>query len=289
MIATSGRGTVIAASDRGTVVAVAYRGTVVAVTYRGTVVAVAVTWSGSRTSSGTMMAVTCRRSRVVEVVTGVETGTPVIMASTETHIHCGAMHEHPATSITAVDGERPATGSPYERTVEIGACHKAVELPGTEHEAQVAVAHLPPGSEHIGAVVDVEQVVEVDFIHSLILLVGQTKFICHFVAEKQRLVASGIVCHCVGRDGYRHHHCHKHHLLHNCNILMVIIRCFLCAKVAQTECRVKHACYAEVQPTFALLCAKVVQTECRVKHACYAEVQPTFALLCAKVAQTECL
>ena len=105
----------------------------------------------------------------VEVVSGIVACAPAAMATLEGHEHCGTVEEHPSDTVAGVDGEGPATSAPYDGTVEPLTGHEAVVLPCAEDIAQVAVPDFPPKSEHVGAGVDVEQVVEVDLIHCLIL------------------------------------------------------------------------------------------------------------------------
>ena len=127
----------IAVTDRGAVMTIA-------MTYRGTMMA------GTVTCRGTVMAGACWRSRVVEVMMGVEACPPMVVSTTVAHEHGRAVHEHPVVMVTTVDGEGPAPSIPNKRTVEVGACQVAVVLHRAEHEAQVAVAQIPPGSEHVG-------------------------------------------------------------------------------------------------------------------------------------------
>ena len=101
------------------------------------------------------------RVGLVEVVSGIEAAASMAVAAFEGHEDCGTVEEHPSDTIAGVDGERPATGAPDDGTVEPLAGHEAVVLPGAEHIAQVAVADFPPKSEHVGAGIYVEQVVEV--------------------------------------------------------------------------------------------------------------------------------
>ncbi len=105
----------------------------------------------------------------VEVVSGIVACAPAAMATLEGHEHCGTVEEHPSDTVAGVDGEGPAASAPDDGTVEPLTGHEAVVLPGAEYEAQVAVAYFPPESEHVGAGIYVEQVVEVDLIHCLIL------------------------------------------------------------------------------------------------------------------------
>ena len=168
-----------------------------------------------------MVAMALVRVGLVEVVSGIEAPTSMAMATLEGHEHCGTVEEHPSDTVAGVDGERPATSAPDDGTVEPLTGHEAVVLPGAEHIAQVAVAHLPPEAEHVGAGIYVEQVVEVDLIHCLILCCCQSELVGHLVRKIKGLVACGVVRHCCGGDGYRHHHHQGHHLLHVFYVLMV--------------------------------------------------------------------
>ena len=116
-----------------------------------------------------MVAMALGRVGLVEVVVGIETAASMAVATLEGHEHCRTMVEHPSDTIACVDGEGPATSAPDDGTVEPLTGHEAVVLPGAEHKAQVAVTNLPPEAEHVGAGIYIEQVVEVDLIHCLIL------------------------------------------------------------------------------------------------------------------------
>ena len=117
----------------------------------------------------------------VEVVSGIVACAPAAVATLEGHEHCGTVEEHPSDTVAGVDGEGPAASAPDDGTVEPLTGHEAVILPGAEHKAQVAVAYFPPESEHVGAGIYVEQVVEVDLIHCLILCCCQSEFVGHLV------------------------------------------------------------------------------------------------------------
>ena len=171
-----------AATHRGIDVAVARHGTVAAV-HRRVVVAVArvvpivVVPVVAPVSIVVVVAMSHRgivsmsfgRVGPVEVVSPVVAAASMAVATPEGYEHCGTMVEHPVHGVAVVDGESPATGTPGERAIEPSAGHVAVVLPGAEHEAQVAVAYFPPEAKHVGAGIYVEQVVEVDLIHCLIL------------------------------------------------------------------------------------------------------------------------
>ena len=121
------------------------------------------------------------RVGLVEVMSGIEAAASMVVATLESHEHCGTVEEHPSDTIAGVDAECPATSAPDDGTVEPLAGHEAVVLPGAEHKAQVAVTDFPPKSEHVGAGIYVEQVVEVNLIHCLILCCCQSELVGHLV------------------------------------------------------------------------------------------------------------
>ena len=168
-----------------------------------------------------MVAMALGRVGLVEVMSGIEAATSMAVATLEGHEHCRTMVEHPSDTVAGVDGEGCTGAGPDDGTVEPLAGHEAVVLPGAEHIAQVAVANFPPEAEHVGAGIYVEQVVEVDLIHCLILCCCQSELVGHLVCQEESLVACGVVRHCCGGDGYRHHHHQGHHLLHVFYVLMV--------------------------------------------------------------------
>ena len=74
-----------------------------------------------------------------------------------------------AMGIAGVDAEVPVASVPVEGTIEIGGCAQGFPLPRVEHVAQVEIATLPVGTEHIVAAGDAHQIVEVYFIDGLVL------------------------------------------------------------------------------------------------------------------------
>ena len=160
------------------------------------------------------------RGRCV-VVTGVEAGSPMAVSSTEIMESHWMTVEHQAAVVTVVDDQAPGAGTPCQRAIEVEAAHIAVELPCAEHHAEVAVAHIPPRAEQVVLSVHIEEVIEVDFVYSLILFFRQIELVGHLVAQKQSLFSGGFVWHCCGGDGYRHHHCHEHYLFHILSFFVV--------------------------------------------------------------------
>jgi hypothetical protein len=98
--------------------------------------------------------------------------------------------------ITGIDAEVPVTCLPVEGTVEVAGCDKGIPLPVEQNITQIEVATLPVDAKHIVAARHAHQIIEVDFITSL--------------------VAGLLETHCAGRDCYcQHRHQGHQHLLHN--------------------------------------------------------------------------
>jgi hypothetical protein len=126
--------------------------------------------------------------------------------------------------IASINAEVPETITPVEWTIEIGSCAECLPLPIQQNIAQVQVTTLPVVAIDIVITRHTHQVVEVDFIGSLILLVRQVQLVSHLVCQEQSLVACLFVAHCLARCCYRQH-CYQgyHHLLHITFILIVLL------------------------------------------------------------------
>ena len=79
--------------------------------------------------------------------------------------------------IAGIDAEVPVACLPVEGTVEIAGCNEGIPLPVEKDIAQIEVATLPIYTKYIVAARHTHQIVEVDFITSLILLVGEVELI----------------------------------------------------------------------------------------------------------------
>ena len=118
--------------------------------------------------------------------------------------------------IAGIDAEVPVACFPIEGTVEIAGSDKGIPLPFEKDITQIKVATLPIHAKHVVATCHTHQIIEVDFITSLILLVGEVELIGHLISQEQSLVAGLLETHCGGRDCYRQHRHQGHqHLLHN--------------------------------------------------------------------------
>ena len=170
---------------------------------------------------------------------GIVADVPAVVSTPVGYEDRGMVAEETSPVISSVDAVSPSASVPDDRTVEVVGSHIAVELCRREHHPQVAVAHAPPCTIDIGAGVDAHEVVEVDFIDSLILCFREAEFVGHLVAEEEGFVACLVVCHCAGRDGYRHHHCQSHHLFHIAFLLRFYLFSFSVAKVSRKDGRRK--------------------------------------------------
>ena len=165
-------------------------------------------------------------------------GTSVIVAASAVHVPAVATAiggievratevEVVTVRIAGVDGKVPVAGVPVERTVEVSGCAEEIPLPGVEDVAQVEVAALPVGTEHIVVAGHSHQVVEVNLVGGLVLCIGQIQLVGHLVGEEQSLVAGLLIAHCTCRHGSgQHHHQCEYHLFHNRKYLSVRHVCF---------------------------------------------------------------
>jgi hypothetical protein len=118
--------------------------------------------------------------------------------------------------IAGIDAEVPVACLPVEGTVEIAGCQEGIPLPVEKNITQIEVATLPIHAEHVVATCHTHQIVEIDFITSLILLVGEVELVCHFICQEQSLVAGLLKTHGGGRDcDCQHRHQGHQHLFHN--------------------------------------------------------------------------
>ena len=100
--------------------------------------------------------------------------------------------------IAGVHAEVPIASVPIEWTVEIGGITVHAILPVKQNVTQVQVAALPIEAVQVIVVVDAHQVVEVNFVCSLILVIGEVEFVCHLVRQEKGLPTCLVVTHGVG-------------------------------------------------------------------------------------------
>ncbi len=160
-------------------------------------------------------------ARTVEVTASFVEAAPVVhppaVASTIGDEEVGtAKVEIVAVWVAGIDAEVPVACIPEERAVEIGGCTEHVPLPGEQNIAEVQVAALPVGAEHIILAGDAHEVVEIYFVGCLVLSIAQVQLVGHLVGEEEGLVACLFVGHCICLYCYRQHgNQGKHHLLHS--------------------------------------------------------------------------
>ena len=145
----------------------------------------------------------------------IEVARLAIVTTPVAHEHRWTAPEEPAPVIVMIDMERYHSVEPRNGTEEIGQFHKTIVLPSAQHQTEVSVAAVPPDAEHIGMNVHTHQIVQINFIDSIILGIRQVQFVSHLIREEQSLLPCHSIAHCVGRDSHDHHHCHHHHLLHS--------------------------------------------------------------------------
>jgi len=105
--------------------------------------------------------------------------------------------EEVAVRITDIDAEMPETVTPRQWTEKIAGGTEGIPLPVQQDIAQVAVATLPVVAVNIVDTGHSHQVVEVDFVGSLILFVSEIQLIRHLVRQEQGFVSCLLVSHCL--------------------------------------------------------------------------------------------
>ena len=108
-------------------------------------------------------------------------------------VHLGAV------GVAAVDFEHHPV-VPLHRGVEVVGLVELAVLHWREHEVDVVVAAVEVGALYVLRRRDVCQVVEVDFIHGVMLRLVQSQLVCHLVREEQGLAAGLGVAHCLCRE-----------------------------------------------------------------------------------------
>ena len=121
-----------------------------------------------------------------------------------------------AVRIAGIDSEVPEPVTPVEWAEEVACSAESLPLPVEQDIAQIQVAALPIRSKHIVVARHTHQVVEVDFVCSLVLCISQVQLVSHLVRQEEGLVACLLVAHCLARSCCQQHHCQGYHqFLHN--------------------------------------------------------------------------
>ena len=100
--------------------------------------------------------------------------------------------------IAGIHTEVPIACVPVEWTIEITGVAVHAVLPVEQNITQIQVAALPVEAVQVVIVVDAHQVVEVDFVCSLILVIGEVELVCHLVRQEQSLPTRLVVTHGLG-------------------------------------------------------------------------------------------
>jgi len=171
------------------------------------------------------MCATCCRTEVVTtsiIVAASSYMVPGMSTAIAGVEHWSSEVEIVAMRIAQIDSEVPVAITPVEWAIEIGGIDKGLPLPVEQDIAQVQVAAFPIGAVYIVIAGNPHQIVEVDFVGSLVLFVCQVQLVGHLVGQEQCLVACLLVAHCFARSCIQQHHGQGYHyLFHNRIVLMV--------------------------------------------------------------------
>jgi hypothetical protein len=101
--------------------------------------------------------------------------------------------------IASVDAEVPITSLPPQRAIEIACCTESLILPVEKYISQILITMNPVVCKHIIVCINAQQIVEVHFVCSLILLLIEVKLIRHLICKEQSLLAGLFVTHRISR------------------------------------------------------------------------------------------
>ena len=79
----------------------------------------------------------------------IEADITMVVSTLVGHEHRWTVIVEMASVVVRVHCERPATGLPSYRAIEVGECHILVELPAVQDIAEVGVTAIPPDAEDI--------------------------------------------------------------------------------------------------------------------------------------------
>ena len=118
--------------------------------------------------------------------------------------------------IASIDPEVPEASIPVQRPIEIGGGTEQAPLPAVKHEIEIGIASLPVRAKDIATSCDPHQIVEIDFVGSLVLRIRQVQLVSHLVGEEQGFSPCLLVTHriCLACQCQHGKKC-KQYFLHN--------------------------------------------------------------------------
>ena len=105
-----------------------------------------------------------------------------------------------AETIVVIDVDNECTASPRDGVIEVVGRTINGVLPVEEDVSKVHVAERPIVTVDIVTIVDREEIVEVYFIHTLVLVGRKVKFVSHFVREEIGIFTSLSIAHSIYGD-----------------------------------------------------------------------------------------
>ena len=130
------------------------------------------------------------------VVTAVAVAVPTVGAMIGCVVTRTSVVEVMTVGVVSVDAENK-TAVPIHWTVEIFAAQENAVLRTSEHVLQILITMIPVDAEDIVADRKTGQVVEVDFIHGIVLIIVEIQLVCHLVAQIECLFLCTSEIHCL--------------------------------------------------------------------------------------------
>ena len=128
-------------------------------------------------------------------------GTRVVMAApapptaTVAHVDGRTVEVIIAVAIVVADGVVPPGAHPTDGAEKIVDGAEKVVLPVEQDATQVCISVFPIVSRAVGSRADAHEVVQVDFISSVVLFRREVQFVCHFVCQEPCPLACFLVVH----------------------------------------------------------------------------------------------
>lgn len=128
-------------------------------------------------------------------------GARIVMAApappmaTVAHINSRAVKIIVPISVVVADGVVPSGAYPADGAEKIVDGAEKVVLPVEQDATQVCISVFPIVSRAVGSRADAHEVVQVDFISSVVLFRREVQFVCHFICKEPCPLACFLVVH----------------------------------------------------------------------------------------------
>ncbi len=111
------------------------------------------------------------------VAVSIEAVALMVVATPVSHEYCRTIIVEAVSVVVGIDAERPSSCLPCHGTIEVGAAHIPIILPGVQDKPQVSITTVPPDAERVVVTIDAQQVVQINLIDCFILCCREVQLI----------------------------------------------------------------------------------------------------------------